>query len=91
MVIWMKKLEEKVFRDPIYGYIHVYDQLIWDLIQTKEVFSPRAEHLWVIYTYLYYCAGAAAAAFASASTLSQSTPNFVATSFEISFTCVSSA
>ncbi|MBQ1769563.1 MAG: HD domain-containing protein [Turicibacter sp.] len=33
----MKKLEEKVFRDPIYGYIHVYDQLIWDLIQTKEV------------------------------------------------------
>ena len=33
----MKKLEEKVFRDPIYGYIHVYDQLIWNLIQTKEV------------------------------------------------------
>lgn len=33
----MKKLEEKVFRDPVYGYIHVYDQLIWDLIQTKEV------------------------------------------------------
>lgn len=33
----MTKLEEKVFRDPIYGYVHVYDQLIWDLIQTKEV------------------------------------------------------
>lgn len=33
----MKKLEEKVFRDPVYGYVHVYDQLIWDLIQTKEV------------------------------------------------------
>ncbi|MGL4337366.1 MAG: HD domain-containing protein [Turicibacter sp.] len=33
----MKKLEEKVFRDPVYGYIHVYDQLIWDLIQSKEV------------------------------------------------------
>ena len=33
----MTKLEEKVFRDPVYGYVHVYDQLIWDLIQTKEV------------------------------------------------------
>lgn len=33
----MKKLEEKVFRDPVYGYVHVYDQLIWDLIQTKEM------------------------------------------------------
>ena len=32
----MTKLEEKVFRDPVYGYVHVYDQLIWDLIQTKE-------------------------------------------------------
>lgn len=28
--------EEKVFRDPIHGYIHVHDQLIWDLIQTPE-------------------------------------------------------
>ena len=33
----MKMLEEKVFRDPVYGYVHVYDKLIWDLIQTKEV------------------------------------------------------
>jgi len=33
----MTMLEEKVFRDPIYGYVHVYDRLIWDLIQTKEV------------------------------------------------------
>lgn len=37
MVMFMTKLEEKVFRDPVYGYVHVYDQLIWDLIQTKEV------------------------------------------------------
>lgn len=37
MVMSMAKLEEKVFRDPVYGYVHVYDQLIWDLIQTKEV------------------------------------------------------
>ena len=33
----MTMLEEKVFRDPVYGYVHVYDSLIWDLIQTKEV------------------------------------------------------
>ncbi|MCI3137523.1 HD domain-containing protein [Staphylococcus hominis subsp. hominis] len=32
-----KKLaEEKVFKDPIHKYIHVKDQLIWDLIKTKE-------------------------------------------------------
>ena len=37
MVMRMTKLEEKVFRDPVYGYVHVYDKLIWDLIQTKEV------------------------------------------------------
>ncbi|MCY1596260.1 HD domain-containing protein [Staphylococcus pettenkoferi] len=28
--------EEKVFKDPIHRYIHVKDQLIWDLIKTKE-------------------------------------------------------
>ncbi|MBQ0138628.1 MAG: HD domain-containing protein [Kurthia sp.] len=33
----MKKLaEEKVFKDPVHKYIHVQDQLIWDLIATKE-------------------------------------------------------
>ncbi|MFP6334504.1 HD domain-containing protein, partial [Bacillus subtilis] len=32
-----KKLtEEKVFKDPVHRYIHVSDQLIWDLIKTKE-------------------------------------------------------
>ncbi len=36
--MWMcKKLqEEKVFKDPVHRYIHVRDQLIWDLIGTKE-------------------------------------------------------
>lgn len=32
-----KKLdEEKVFKDPVHRYIHVRDQMIWDLIGTKE-------------------------------------------------------
>lgn len=30
------KMEEKVFKDPIHGYISVDDVLIWDLIQAKE-------------------------------------------------------
>ena len=28
--------EEKVFKDPVHRYIHVRDQVIWDLISTKE-------------------------------------------------------
>ncbi|WP_166245746.1 HD domain-containing protein [Paenibacillus turpanensis] len=28
--------EEKVFKDPVHKYIYVQDQLIWDLINTKE-------------------------------------------------------
>ena len=43
----MTKLEEKVFRDPVYGYVHVYDQLIWDLIQTKEVQRYAVLNSWV--------------------------------------------
>jgi len=32
-----KKLaEEKVFKDPVHRYIHVRDQVIWDLIGTRE-------------------------------------------------------
>lgn len=31
-----KLAEEKVFRDPIHGYVHVRDQIIMDLIETKE-------------------------------------------------------
>ncbi|PSL45866.1 hypothetical protein B0H94_106121 [Salsuginibacillus halophilus] len=29
--------EEKVFKDPVHRYIHVRDELIWDLIGTREV------------------------------------------------------
>jgi len=32
----MKLEEEKVFKDAVHGYIHVNDQLIWDLIQSSE-------------------------------------------------------
>lgn len=28
--------EEKVFKDPVHNYVHVRDQVIWDLIGTKE-------------------------------------------------------
>ncbi|EGL83862.1 metal dependent phosphohydrolase [Caldalkalibacillus thermarum TA2.A1] len=28
--------EEKVFKDPVHRYVHVYDKLIWDLINTSE-------------------------------------------------------
>lgn len=33
---FQKMPEEKVFKDPVHRYIHVKDQLIWDLIKTKE-------------------------------------------------------
>jgi len=37
MPYWNQKLnEEKVFKDPVHRYIHVRDQVIWDLIGTKE-------------------------------------------------------
>jgi uncharacterized protein len=38
----MKEL--KVFRDPLYGYIKVFEQIIWDLIQTKEFQRLRRIH-----------------------------------------------
>lgn len=28
--------EEKVFKDPVHSYVHVRDQVIWDLISTRE-------------------------------------------------------
>jgi len=33
---YQKLYEEKVFKDPVHRYIHVRDQVIWDLIGTKE-------------------------------------------------------
>ncbi|WP_026314459.1 HD domain-containing protein [Heyndrickxia acidiproducens] len=32
----LKLSEEKVFKDPVHRYVHVRDQVIWDLIGTKE-------------------------------------------------------
>ena len=29
-------MEKRVIRDPIHGYIHISEQLIWDLINTRE-------------------------------------------------------
>lgn len=31
-----RKIEHKVFRDPVHGYIHVNHQIVWDCINTKE-------------------------------------------------------
>lgn len=31
-----KLAEEKVFKDPVHRYVHVRDQVIWDLIKTRE-------------------------------------------------------
>lgn len=31
-----KLQEEKVFKDPVHRYIHVRDQVIWDLVKTRE-------------------------------------------------------
>lgn len=31
-----KLQEEKVFKDPVHRYVHVRDQVIWDLVGTKE-------------------------------------------------------
>lgn len=31
-----KLQEEKVFKDPVHRYVHVRDQVIWDLVGTRE-------------------------------------------------------
>ncbi|ERJ12479.1 HD domain-containing protein [Haloplasma contractile] len=36
--------EIKVFRDPLYGYVKVYDKIFWDLIKTKEFQRLRRIH-----------------------------------------------
>lgn len=36
--------EIKVFRDPVFGYIHVEHQIIWDLVNTKEFQRLRKIH-----------------------------------------------
>ncbi len=39
-----KTAEVKVLRDPIHGYIHVEDQVIWDCINAKEMQRLRRIH-----------------------------------------------
>lgn len=39
-----KTSEHKVLRDPIHGYIHVDDQIIWDCINAKEMQRLRRIH-----------------------------------------------
>ncbi len=39
-----KLSEEKVFKDPVHRYIHVRDQVIWDLIATREFQRLRRIH-----------------------------------------------
>ena len=42
--MFKKTKETKVLRDPIHGYIHVYDQVIWDCINTSEFQRLRRIH-----------------------------------------------
>lgn len=44
MHILDKTEETKVFRDPIHGYIKVNHQIIWELIQTREIQRLRRIH-----------------------------------------------
>lgn len=39
-----KTNEHKVMRDPIHGYIHIDDQVVWDCINTKEMQRLRRIH-----------------------------------------------
>lgn len=39
-----KLREEKVFKDPVHGYVHVSDKIVWDLIATKEFQRLRRIH-----------------------------------------------
>lgn len=41
-----KLLEEKVFKDPVHGYVHVSDKIIWDLIATKSFSACVASTNW---------------------------------------------
>jgi HD superfamily phosphohydrolase len=35
-ILYQRLEEEKVFKDPVHRYVHVRDQLIWELINTSE-------------------------------------------------------
>ncbi|MDD6468219.1 MAG: HD domain-containing protein [Erysipelotrichaceae bacterium] len=41
----MKKLDEvKVLRDPVHGYIHIHDQIVWDCVNSPEFQRLRRIH-----------------------------------------------
>jgi HD superfamily phosphohydrolase len=48
--------ELKVFRDPVYGYIHVEHQVIWDLVNTKEFQRLRKIHQLGGVSYVFHTA-----------------------------------
>ena len=54
--MFAKTSEVKVMRDPVHGYVHVQDQLIWDLINSRWVQRlRRIRQLGGAYV-VYHCA-----------------------------------
>jgi uncharacterized protein len=54
--MYNQTLEEKVLRDPIHEYIHVDLQLIWDLINSREVQRLRRIHQLGVSMMVYHTA-----------------------------------
>jgi uncharacterized protein len=54
--MYHQTLEEKVLRDPIHEYIHVDLQLIWDLINSREVQRLRRIHQLGVSMMVYHTA-----------------------------------
>ena len=54
--MFTQTLEEKVLRDPIHEYIHVNLQLIWDLINAREVQRLRRIHQLGVSMLVYHTA-----------------------------------
>lgn len=52
----MKLAETKVLRDPIHGYIHIDQKVIWDLIDSKEFQRLRRIHQLGGVSMVYHCA-----------------------------------
>lgn len=52
----MKLAQTRVLRDPIHGYIHIDQQVIWDLIDSKEFQRLRRIHQLGGVSMVYHCA-----------------------------------
>lgn len=52
----MKLSETKVLRDPIHGYIHIDEKVIWDLLDCKEFQRLRRIHQLGGVSMVYHCA-----------------------------------